>query len=111
MIKIGLLGNSNRQLLIVLQCFQPTGLIGWAIFKIYGEIVLFNTNYAFDGWIVRAPAFLSFFFIKNKKAGPRKKRCEYFILFILLVLQLLLRTDAIPYVYLFIRTALYGTFK
>ena len=36
----------------------------WAIFKIYGEIVFLNTNYAFDGWIIRAPAFFLFFLQK-----------------------------------------------
>ena len=104
MIKIDLLGGSNQRLLIFLQYFQPTGLNGWAIFiKIYGEIVLYNTNYAFDGWIIRAPAFFLFFFIKNKKAGPaRKMMLVFIILFILLVTNLLLRTDAIPYSPIFI---------
>ena len=42
-------------------------------FKNYGEIVFYNTDYAFDGSIVCAPAFFCRFFYKNKKAGPREK--------------------------------------
>ena len=64
--------------------------------KIYGEIVIYNTNYAFDGWNIRAPAFFLFFFTKNKKDWPARKMMRVFILFILLVKKLLLRTDAIP---------------
>ena len=69
-----MLGNSNRRLLIILQCLQPAGLIGWAILKIYGEFVIFNTNYAFDGWIVHL---LPFFLKKRWKAGPREKWCGF----------------------------------
>ena len=69
--------------------------------------MLYNTNYAFDGWIIRAPAFFLFFFIKNKKAGPARKMMWVFILFILLVKNLLLRTDAIPYSPIFIYKRLY----
>ena len=72
-INIDLLGGSNRRLLIFLQYFQPTGLNGWAIFKIYGEIVVYNTNYAFDGWIIRAPAFFCRFLIKKIKRHARAK--------------------------------------
>ena len=40
--------------------------------------------------------FCRFFLIKNKKAGPAQKMMWVFILFILLVKNLLLWTDAIP---------------
>ena len=64
-----LLGVSNRWLLILLlQCVKPIrliGLIGWTVFKIYGVIMLFNTTYAIDGWILCAPAFFSVFLIKK----------------------------------------------
>ena len=89
-----MLGNSNRRLLIILQCLQPAGLIGWAVLKIYGEFVLCNINYAFDGWIIH---FLPFFFEKKVKGWPARKMMWFFILFILLVAQLLPRTDPIPY--------------
>ena len=65
----------------------------------FGDILLFNTNYAFDCCNVKK---------EEKKAGPRENRCGIlFYLFILLVNKLLLRTDAIPYVYFFIRIVLY----
>ena len=46
-------------------------------------------------------AFFAVFFFLNKKAGPREKWCEFYF-FILLVAQLLLRTDTIPYRPIFI---------
>ena len=105
-INFDLLGDSNRRLLELLQSLRPTGLVGRVIFKYYGDFLFHNTNYAFDGWIPCAPAFFCrFFYKKNKKAGPREKWCEIYF-FILLVTKLLLQTDAIPYVYLFIRTPL-----
>ena len=84
-INFDLLGGSNRRLLKFLQSLQPTGLIGWAIFKNYGENVFYNTHYAFDGWIPCAPAFFCRFFIKNKKAGPARKMVWFLFFFILLV--------------------------
>ena len=47
-----------------------------------------------------------FFYLKNKKAGPREKWCEFYF-FILLVAQLLLRTDTIPYRPIFIYKRLF----
>ena len=41
--KNGLLGDSNRRQL------QTTSLVGRVISKYYGDFLLFNTNYAFDG--------------------------------------------------------------
>ena len=46
---------------------RPTGLVGRVILKYYGDFLLFNTNYAFDGWIVRVPAFFPFFLFKKIK--------------------------------------------
>ena len=76
-------------------------------YVIFSEILLFNTNYAFDGWIIRAPAFFLFFFTKNKKAGPARKMMWFFIFFISAVKKLLLRPDAIPSSWVFIRHALF----
>ena len=101
-INFDLLGGSNRRLLILLQSIQPTGLFARVIFKNNGEILFYNTNYAFDGWIVCAPVFFCFFFIKKIKRQARAKNDARFILFILLVKKLLLRTDAIPYSPIFI---------
>ena len=39
----------NGPQLIQLQSLQPTKLVGRVIFKNYGEKLLFNTTYAFDG--------------------------------------------------------------
>ena len=41
--------------------------------------------------------FFRFFLIKNKKAGPARKMMWVFILFILLVKNLLLQTDVISF--------------
>ena len=63
----------NGPQLIQLQSLQPTKLVGRVIFKNYSEKLLFNTTYAFDGWIVRAPAFFSVFFNKKIKGWPARK--------------------------------------
>jgi len=47
-------------------------------------------------------AFLPFFYLKIIKGRPAQKTMWVFIIFIVLVAQLLLRTDAIPYRPIFI---------
>ena len=54
-----------------------------------------NTNYAFDGGIVRAKHFFLFFLLKKIKGWPAQKMVQDFILFILLVAQLV-RTGTDP---------------
>ena len=98
----GLLGNSNRQLHILLQSLRPTGLVRSFIFKYYSDFLIFNTTYAFDGCKWVCEAFLPFFYLKIIKGRPAQKTMWVFIIFIVLVAQLLLRTDAIPYRPIFI---------
>ena len=98
----GLLGDSNRRLLILLQSLRPTGLVGSFIFKYCSDFLLFNTTYAFDGCKWVREAFLPFFYLKIIKGRPARKMMWVFILFILLVAQLLRRRDAIPYRPIFI---------
>ena len=62
-INFDLLGGSNRRLLILLQWLQPARLFARVIFKNNGEILFYNTNYAFDGWIPCAQAFFCRFFL------------------------------------------------
>ena len=60
-----------------------TDCTSWRSFhlKILAKILLVNTSYALDGWIMRAPAFFAvFFYKKNKKAGPREKWCEFYFI-------------------------------
>ena len=48
--------------------FQPAGLIGWVIFKNYGDFLFHSTNYAFDCCKWLREAFLPFFLLKKIKS-------------------------------------------
>ena len=83
--KNDLLGGSNQGLLILLQWLRPAVLIGWAIFKNYGEMLFYNTNYAFDccKWV--REAFLPFFFFLKEKVCPARKKAGKLVLFIFFI--------------------------
>ena len=77
---------------------------------IYGEIIFMNKTYANNAANECAKHFLPFFFMKNKKFGPRKKDVV-FIFFKLRVTKFQLRPDAIPSSRVFRHAALIDVIK
>ena len=68
-----MLGDSNQRLLVLLQCFKPTRLIGGAILRFPAKFCYLIQTMRLMVESYARQLFFCFFFKKIKRLAPREK--------------------------------------